>query len=144
MDREDEPMTSRWAGLVASTTVAMVATTMPADAVGPSITAHGVARIQAPRADALVSGGSFEARIRVRRSARRVRVWLSGREVTKRFRRSGDLRVARLPAALAGPGLAVLTVRARDGRGRHDFDEQGFVVGRRTPSLVRGLAARPR
>jgi hypothetical protein len=95
-----------------------------------------LARLLSPSDDAVVTGRRLRATVRVSPSARRFRVWLDGRDVTARFRRSGGgRRVARLTAPRRR-GHHYLVVRTADGRGRRDFEEARFSVVRRRHSLL--------
>jgi hypothetical protein len=99
----------------------------------------GMAAIAAPRPGAVVQGPSVRVRVRAAPGAS-LRAWLDRREVTRAFRREGGDRVAVLRPPL---GVNHLYVRARDGRGRRDFDSVRFLRVRRTSGLLTA-SARPR
>jgi hypothetical protein len=113
--------------------------------------ARGMARIVSPSPGAVAKAGAVRVRVRVGPRVRSLRAWLDAREVTGSLRRVGSDRVATLRAPLVHMGVNHLYVRARDGRGRRDFDVVRFVRARRVKGLLgmrlgarRVLAARVR
>jgi hypothetical protein len=98
--------------------------------------APGMARIVSPSPGAVTKGDAMAIRVRIGPRVRSVRAWLDGREVTRSLRRAGGDRVATLRAPELRMGVNHLYVRARDGRGRRDFDLVRFVRARRAKGLL--------
>lgn len=99
-----------------------------------------LAKIQAPRDGSFVRGSKVRVVVRAKRRSDRTRIYLGGRQITKRFHRErGGRLVARLKLNRGRHSLYLRTSRSGVAR---DFDHSSFVVARIHEKLIRATVAR--
>jgi hypothetical protein len=122
----------RLAGAVVLSVAAVAAATAtPADA----DTGTRAVRVASPSGGALVSSGQVPVRLAVSRNVTSVKVFSGVRDLSRRFRRSGNAFVASVPRTALAPGENRLVVQALAGRRTVGSAVRTFVVAR--PAAVR-------
>ncbi len=100
--------------------------------------APGLITVLGPRDNGLVRGDSVRVAVRLKPRARGFEARLNTRDVTSRFKSSGDgVRVARISRGkILRYGLNSLTIEAQNATGASDFVGRSFTLARRTPGLL--------